>query len=100
METIGGFEPARSLIVQALKSGKHVVTANKEVIAHHQDVPTLQRAGGFDVQDGTEPLQHRLDGLLLATTGGGARPGDDRDIGGDDGGILNKVGVRVIWFSV
>ena len=33
VEAIGGFEPARSLIVQALKSGKHVVTANKEVIA-------------------------------------------------------------------
>jgi len=32
VETIGGFEPARSLIVQAIKSGKHVVTANKEVI--------------------------------------------------------------------
>jgi len=33
VETIGGFEKAKSLIIQALKSGKHVVTANKEVIA-------------------------------------------------------------------
>ncbi len=33
VETIGGFEPAKSLIIQALKAGKHVVTANKEVIA-------------------------------------------------------------------
>ena len=33
VETIGGFEPAKSLIIQALSSGKHVVTANKEVIA-------------------------------------------------------------------
>lgn len=33
VETIGGFEPAKSLIIQALKEGKHVVTANKEVIA-------------------------------------------------------------------
>jgi homoserine dehydrogenase len=33
VETIGGFEPAKSLIIQALKSGKHIVTANKEVIA-------------------------------------------------------------------
>ncbi len=32
VETIGGLEPAKSLIVQALKRGKHVVTANKEVI--------------------------------------------------------------------
>jgi len=33
VEAVGGFEPARSLIVKAIKSGKHVVTANKEVIA-------------------------------------------------------------------
>ena len=33
VETIGGFEPAKSFIIQALNSGKHVVTANKEVIA-------------------------------------------------------------------
>lgn len=33
VETIGGFEPAKSLIMQALKEGKHVVTANKEMIA-------------------------------------------------------------------
>jgi len=33
VEAIGGFKPAKSLIMQALRSGKHVVTANKEVIA-------------------------------------------------------------------
>ncbi len=33
VEVIGGFEPAKSFIIQALQSGKHVVTANKEVIA-------------------------------------------------------------------
>ena len=33
VETIGGFEPAKNFIIQALNSGKHVVTANKEVIA-------------------------------------------------------------------
>jgi len=33
VETIGGFEPSRSIILQALKTGKHVVTANKEVVA-------------------------------------------------------------------
>ena len=30
---MGGVEPARDLIVQALKSGKHVVTANKELLS-------------------------------------------------------------------
>jgi homoserine dehydrogenase len=35
VELIGGNEPALSLILAALKSGKHVVTANKEVVAAH-----------------------------------------------------------------
>src|ERR671915_2524364 len=33
VEAIGGIEPARDLIIEALKSGKHVVTANKELRA-------------------------------------------------------------------
>ena len=33
VETMGGLEPAHTYILQALKSGKHVVTANKAVIA-------------------------------------------------------------------
>jgi homoserine dehydrogenase len=35
VEVIGGVNPARSFIETALKSGKHVVTSNKEVIAKH-----------------------------------------------------------------
>jgi homoserine dehydrogenase len=34
VEVIGGIEPARSLILNALKSGKAVVTANKELLAN------------------------------------------------------------------
>jgi homoserine dehydrogenase len=34
VEVIGGIEPARSLILDALKSGKPVVTANKELLAN------------------------------------------------------------------
>jgi homoserine dehydrogenase len=34
VEVIGGIEPARSLILTALKSGKPVVTANKELLAN------------------------------------------------------------------
>ncbi|MHB8463876.1 MAG: homoserine dehydrogenase [Acidimicrobiales bacterium] len=34
VEVIGGIEPARTLIVDALKAGKPVVTANKELIAN------------------------------------------------------------------
>jgi homoserine dehydrogenase len=33
VEAIGGIEPARDLILEALKSGKHVVTANKELLS-------------------------------------------------------------------
>lgn len=35
VELIGGLEPARSYILDSLKSGKHIVTANKAVLAHH-----------------------------------------------------------------
>lgn len=34
IELIGGMNPAEEIILGALKSGKHVVTANKEVLAH------------------------------------------------------------------
>ncbi|HLH99383.1 MAG TPA: homoserine dehydrogenase, partial [Acidimicrobiales bacterium] len=34
VEVIGGIEPARSLILDAIKAGKPVVTANKELIAN------------------------------------------------------------------
>jgi homoserine dehydrogenase len=37
LELIGGVEPARSYIVEALKRGKHVVTANKALLATHLD---------------------------------------------------------------
>jgi homoserine dehydrogenase len=35
VEVIGGIEPAKSLILKAIANGKHVVTANKAVIARH-----------------------------------------------------------------
>jgi len=35
VELIGGYEPARELVLQAIKNGKHVVTANKALIAMH-----------------------------------------------------------------
>jgi homoserine dehydrogenase len=34
VEAIGGVEPARTLVLDALKSGKPVVTANKELLAN------------------------------------------------------------------
>ena len=35
VEVMGGEEPARTLILRAIERGKHVVTANKEVMAKH-----------------------------------------------------------------
>jgi homoserine dehydrogenase len=37
VELLGGLEPARSLILEAIEQGKHVVTANKAVIARYSD---------------------------------------------------------------
>lgn len=37
VELIGGIEPARTFILQALEAGKNVVTANKAVLAAHGD---------------------------------------------------------------
>jgi homoserine dehydrogenase len=35
VELIGGIEPARTLVLQAIANGKHVVTANKALLALH-----------------------------------------------------------------
>jgi homoserine dehydrogenase len=35
IELVGGLEPARAFIMRALTAGKHVVTANKALLAHH-----------------------------------------------------------------
>jgi len=35
VELIGGYEPARELVLKAIENGKHVVTANKALIAVH-----------------------------------------------------------------
>jgi homoserine dehydrogenase len=35
IELVGGLEPARAFILTALRHGKHVVTANKALLAHH-----------------------------------------------------------------
>jgi homoserine dehydrogenase len=35
VELIGGYEPARELVLRAIENGKHIVTANKALIAMH-----------------------------------------------------------------
>ena len=45
VEVIGGIEPARTLIVEALMAGKPVVTANKELLATHGARAVRDRRG-------------------------------------------------------
>ncbi|HEV2369331.1 MAG TPA: homoserine dehydrogenase [Acidimicrobiales bacterium] len=59
VELIGGIEPARGLILSALKSGKPVVTANKELMAN---------VGGELVQ---VAMANSVDLLYEASVGGG-----------------------------
>ncbi len=37
IELIGGYEPARTFVLQAIRNGKHIVTANKALLALHGD---------------------------------------------------------------
>ncbi|NLP43757.1 MAG: homoserine dehydrogenase [Peptococcaceae bacterium] len=37
VEVMGGIEPARSYIIKSLQRGKHIVTANKDLLALHGD---------------------------------------------------------------
>jgi homoserine dehydrogenase len=50
VELMGGYEPARSLVLRALANGKHVVTANKALIARHgNEIFATARAHGVMV---------------------------------------------------
>lgn len=59
IELIGGIEPARTYILSALESGKHVVSANKDLIAVH----------GKELLDMAE--SHHVDFLFEAAVAGG-----------------------------
>ena len=50
IEVIGGLEPARTLILQAIDSGKHVITANKAVISRYgEEIYEAANANGVYV---------------------------------------------------
>ncbi len=50
VELMGGYEPARSLALRALANGKHVVTANKALIARHgNEIFAAARTAGMMV---------------------------------------------------
>ena len=50
MELIGGYEPAKTFILQAIENGKHVVTANMALLASHgNEIFQKAREKGVDV---------------------------------------------------
>jgi homoserine dehydrogenase len=50
IEVIGGIEPARSLLLSAMQTGKSVVTANKALLAEHgEQIHAASRATGADL---------------------------------------------------
>jgi homoserine dehydrogenase len=59
VELIGGYEPAKSFLLRAVAAGKHVVTANKALLAVHGD--ELMRAA----------RERRVDVGFEASVGGG-----------------------------
>ena len=51
VELIGGIDPALDYVTRALREGKHVVTANKQLIAQHGDqLVAAAREGGAQLR--------------------------------------------------
>ena len=49
VELIGGIEPARTYVLDAMRAGRHVVTANKQLLSQYGD-ELFAAAGEFGVQ--------------------------------------------------
>jgi homoserine dehydrogenase len=51
VELIGGLEPAREYLLRALRAGRHVVTANKQLLSHHgEELFEAAREGGAQLR--------------------------------------------------
>ena len=51
VELIGGIEPAREYVLTALQAGKHVVTANKQLLSQHgEELFNAARASGVQLR--------------------------------------------------
>ncbi|HEV3093965.1 MAG TPA: homoserine dehydrogenase [Solirubrobacteraceae bacterium] len=51
VELIGGLEPAREYLLAALRAGRHVVTANKQLLSHHgEELFEAAREGGAQLR--------------------------------------------------
>lgn len=50
IELVGGTTTARGMVLEALRAGKHVVTANKALLAHHgEEIFAVAEANGAEV---------------------------------------------------
>ncbi len=50
IELIGGYEPARTFVLQAIRNGKHIVTANKALLAlHGEEIFSAAEEAGVNV---------------------------------------------------
>ena len=51
VELIGGIDPARDWVLQAIRSGRHVVTANKQLLSQHgEELWDAARANGVQLR--------------------------------------------------
>jgi homoserine dehydrogenase len=51
IELVGGYEPAKSFVLKAISSGKHVVTANKALLAlHGEEIYAAAATNNVEVQ--------------------------------------------------
>ena len=51
VELIGGIEPARSYLLQAMRAGRHIVTANKQLLSQHgEELWDAARAQGVQLR--------------------------------------------------
>lgn len=72
IELMGGYEPARTFVLKAIANGKHVVTANKALLATHGNeiFPAAQKNAvdmGFEASvGGTIPIIKTLKESLVA----------------------------------
>ena len=74
IELIGGYEPAKTFVLKAIEKGKHIVTANKALLALHGDeIYAAAARNGVEVQfeaavGGGIPVLTSIKGNLAATT--------------------------------
>jgi len=76
IELIGGYEPAKSFVLKAIEKGKHIVTANKALLAlHGEEIYAAAARKGVEVQfeaavGGGIPVLTAIKGNLAANNFG------------------------------